>query len=693
MARFLHRPEDFRVLHAPYSALLEEYYGRTGPNTLRALPYPQTLEEWTHQREVLRRRLIAALGLEQELVDAPADARGDLHARTTGTIDRSRDGYRVELIEFQSQPRFHVSAAMYLPADVPAGTRLPAVFSPHGHWRTGKHTRHIQIRSVNLARRGYAVLVVDTIGHAERTFMGHREPAAHALFYTGASLPGLQVWDNVRALDYLASRPEVDSARIGVTGASGGGNHTMYLAAIDARVAAAIPVCSVEMLEVYFRKSQCVCETVPDLLTFADKPHLLGLIAPRPLLIMNGMRDPGFNTLSARRAFDHTHRIYQLYDGGAERLARYETNVEHSYDRAMRERAYAWLDRWLKRLDPDEAAARSREADTWVEAEEDDTLRVWGPYGAGSVPEDAHTLGRYYAALAGAGMGAGEGEARGEGEWASGREGAGAKVQELGITDIWRPAAGSAGPRSLGPTLRRRIVDEAFGGWPERTPVRAEPVETIERSDCAIELLAYWSEDGVPVPALLFRPRSSPAKRLPAVVYTSPAGKGRTPELRSIHEVVRAGAIVLAIDYRGQGETAGSGGTEGELPAVERGIMLHRPLFGGRVWDVLRGVDYLATRPDVDPAAVSVWGEGGAALLALHAAALDERVAGAACLGLPASYRARAGGSVNLEPWVVVPNLLALADVPDLAALVAPRPLVTGTTAEAAEMVPRLVSR
>ena len=174
------------------------------------------------------------------------------------------------------------------------------------------------------------------------------------------------------------------------------------------------------------------------------------------------------------------------------------------------------------------------------------------------------------------------------------------------------------------------------------------------------------------------------------MVYTSGAGKARAAELRAVHEAVRAGAAVLAIDYRGQGETAGTGQAEGELPAVERGIMLHRPLFGGRVWDVLRGVEYLAGRPDVDPQAVSVWGERETALLALHAAALDQGVAGAACLDLPPTYRGSPGQPVTLEPWLVVPGLLALADVPDLLALVAPRPCLTGSPADGAELVPRL---
>jgi hypothetical protein len=233
-------------------------------------------------------------------------------------------------------------------------------------------------------------------------------------------------------------------------------------------------------------------------------------------------------------------------------------------------------------------------------------------------------------------------------------------------------------------------VDDAFGGWPERSPLRVEIVDTIERADCTIELLAYWSEAGVPVPSLLFRPTSAGNRRLPAVVFTSPGGKARAPQLRVVHEIVRGGTVVLAIDYRGQGETAGTGQGEGEGPAVGRGVMLHRPLFAGRVWDVVRGVEYLGTRPDVDSAAVHVWGEGDAAFLALHAAALETSIAGAACLGLPDSYRTPAGGQVTLAPWLVVPGLLSLADVPALKALVAPRPCITGSPGAADALVPRL---
>src|SRR5438876_6700873 len=97
MARFLHHPEEFNVLHAPYTALLEEYYARRGLGMLAGHPYPRTLGEWQTMRPTLRNRFIASLGLEREMVDAPPDRRADLRARVVGKVDRSRDGYRIEL--------------------------------------------------------------------------------------------------------------------------------------------------------------------------------------------------------------------------------------------------------------------------------------------------------------------------------------------------------------------------------------------------------------------------------------------------------------------------------------------------------------------------------------------------------------------------------------------------------------------
>src|SRR5439155_21169183 len=107
----------------------------------------------------------------------------------------------------------------------------------------------------------------------------------------GRRLLGLRVDDNGRAVDYLVSRPEVDGKRLGVTGASGGGNQTMYAGALDERIGAVVPVCSVGTYQAYLRAACCVCEVLPGALRFAEEGDVLALVAPRALLVVNATRD------------------------------------------------------------------------------------------------------------------------------------------------------------------------------------------------------------------------------------------------------------------------------------------------------------------------------------------------------------------------------------------------------------------
>lgn len=605
--------EDFAVLHTPHGRMLEDYFARLGLEMLERHPYPATRAEWEARRGELQARLRTSLGL------APEEPRSPLNATVLGTLER--DGYIVEKVQFESRPGWYVAALLYRPArqNAPA----PGILCPHGHWYAGKRSRHVQARCITLARRGYVALALDMVGYNDRAFMGHRD--TYYLMAAGRPLSGLLAWDNIRALDYLCARPDVDAQRIGCTGASGGGNQTMYLSAIDERIKASVPVCSVEIYADYFSKGCCTCEVVPELFTYADEPHLLGLVAPRALLFINGIKDSGFPILSARLAFDRARRIYELYDPA--RLALAEVYTEHGYERAMRERAYRWFDRWLKEPIGEDKGPVD-EGDVWVEPEEADTLCLWA---AGAHPAGAQTCATYYARL----------------------------------SEASRP------PRATGDTLRSAIVARVFGGFPPHTSLEPQHVETIERVECRIEKLAIRSEPDILLPALLLRPRRA-AGPTPAIVLLSPSGKVRAVERRDVLECLRAGWSVLAVDYRGAGETAA--GENGERFALIRSLKTGRHLFGLRVWDVLRAVEYLREREDMQPDRVALWGEREGALLALYAGALDVRVAAVVADYPLASYRGAQDGAhaAWLYPW----RVLDVCDVPDVAALVAPRPLV-----------------
>ena len=186
---------------------------------------PRSLDDWNARRPVVRARLAEALGT---VPDAPAP----LEPQTHGELDR--DGYRVEKVTFQTLPGVRMTANLYVP-DAPG--RHAAILAVHGHWRGAKQDPVVQSRCIGAAKLGFVVLVVDAFGAGERgvgTALGeyHGEMTAATLLPSGTPLAGLQVYENRRAVDYLRSRPEVDPDRIGITGASGGGNQTMYAGAL-----------------------------------------------------------------------------------------------------------------------------------------------------------------------------------------------------------------------------------------------------------------------------------------------------------------------------------------------------------------------------------------------------------------------------------------------------------------------------
>ena len=254
---------------------------------LRAQDRPvRDLEEWRQRQTVLREGLRRAWG------EFPAE-HAPLNARKLGEL--RREGYRVEKIIFQTFPGVWVTANAYVPEG--AG-KFPALLMVHGHWRGAKQDPVVQARCIGAAKLGFFVLAVDALGAGERGVgraLGeyHGDMTAATLLPTGRPLSGAQVYENMRAVDYLQQRPEADAGRIGITGASGGGNQSMYAGAWDERFAAVAPVCSVGNYQAYLGAACCLCEVVPGALKFTEEWGVLGLTAPRGLLSWPGPAQDG----------------------------------------------------------------------------------------------------------------------------------------------------------------------------------------------------------------------------------------------------------------------------------------------------------------------------------------------------------------------------------------------------------------
>src|SRR5262249_51284988 len=151
-----------------------------------------------------------------------------------------------------------------------------------------------------------------------------------------------------RAVDYLCSRPEVDGERLGVTGASGGGNQTMYAGSLDERFRAVVPVCSVGTYQAYLHAACCVCEVLPGALRFAEEGDVLALVAPRALLVVNATRDAyQFSVGEAAKSVARARHVFGLL-GANEKLHHAVFESGHDYNQPMREAMYGWMTRWLK---------------------------------------------------------------------------------------------------------------------------------------------------------------------------------------------------------------------------------------------------------------------------------------------------------------------------------------------------------
>lgn len=609
--------ENLNVLSQPYQKMMEDHFTRLCDELLYGRGIYQTKADWLHCREDVREKLIRALGGFPE-------EQCPLKAEITGRLER--DGYVIEKLLFQSRPGFYVTAAVYVPAN--ARFPAPAVLCPHGHWQDGRYHPEVQARMIGLARRGYIVLSLDKVGYNEREPEGpHR---TRNLFLVGLTVQGIQVWDNMRAIDYLCTRGDVDPERIGCTGASGGGNQTMYVSALDERIKASAPVCSVEMVECYMHKAACVCETVPGLPRFADLVDICGLIAPRALLLVHGMLDGGFLVDSARKVFQRLKRIYSFYDPA--KLSSFVAYSGHAYNKEMREAVYAWFDRWLLEKQP----PYPLEAPVAPEEEPATTLRVC----ENGLPEPCDSMVNIYQRIS-AGL---------------------PPRREISSQDEWRVEKQK---------LQAKIV-ACLGGWPESSPLNTHVLDVgnillgAGLPEVKAEKLYFHSEVDVLIPAMFFHPPNETPDGFDVQIFLNHDGK-ESVEPQDAMPSLQAGKGVFAIDIRGVGET------KSNKDIYFSSFVTGRPIQGMQVWDVRRAVNYLRTREDVRAVSLRSTGSPLSGIVALIAAATDSRIAEAQIDKLLLSYRLQEDFGQNGN--LVIPGILKCADVADIAAMIAPRQL------------------
>jgi len=306
----------------------------------------------------LQRQLRASL---LEMIGGLPERKTDLHARITGKIQM--EGFSIEKLIFESLPGVYVTALVYLPDD--HSTKHPALLVPAGHATNGKI--HYQALSQRLASRGYVVIAWDPIGQGERSqFWDAKEGksrynlvcAEHAVmgnlaYLAGANLARWEIWDGMRAVDYLLTRPDVDADRISITGTSGGGTQTTLIAALDPRVKVVVPSCYITSMpmrianRIFFDPDS---DPEQDLFGTLSKnvgyTGLLLLMYPRPVMIASAVLD-FFPIEGARKSFRETQRVYGRLNH-ADRVAIAEGYHGHQYSDENQEAALDFLDRFNK---------------------------------------------------------------------------------------------------------------------------------------------------------------------------------------------------------------------------------------------------------------------------------------------------------------------------------------------------------
>ena len=290
-----------------------------------------------------------------ELLGGLPDYNGPLNARVTGRIERSH--YSIEKVIFESLPEFYVTADLYLPKE---GGKHPGVLMPMGHWEQGKLAA--QPMAANLAMKGFVVLAYDPVGQGERqqaydrrieaSLVGgatdqHFQAGAQSIL-AGENFARYRIWDAKRALDYLLSRPEVESEKIGCTGCSGGGTLTTYISALDPRIKVAAPACYINSWRQLFAGPTGDSEqSFPFFLSSGlDVADYIELFAPKPWLINSTIGD-FFPIEGARHAYQEALDWYRIYN--AEDNIRWAVGPgPHGTPLEVREAIYEWMIRWLK---------------------------------------------------------------------------------------------------------------------------------------------------------------------------------------------------------------------------------------------------------------------------------------------------------------------------------------------------------
>ncbi len=607
-----------------------------------------SLSDWQQRQKKVRETLLRIVG--------PFPEKTPLNAKITRTIVKK--DYRVEHIVYESQPHFFVTSSLFIPAGLKKNSKSPAILFVSGHSNNGYRAESYQYVILNLVKKGFIVFAIDPVGQGERleyfdqqtgrSLIGgptkeHSYPGAQA-FITGSSQARFMIWDGIRAIDYLLSRKEVDPARIGVTGQSGGGTQSSYIFAFDERIKAGAPVNYITGFRRLLQSigpqdaEQNFFQGIINGITHAD---LIEVRAPNPALISAGTRD-FFSIQGARETYAEIRNVYKAY-GAEENISLSEDDFGHGFTTKLRERIYAFFQKALNNPGtPEDLNVETLTA-------EEMQVTATGQVSTSLLSETVYSLNRKEA------------------------------EKLMNGLDVSRKDLTAFIPQALKSARELSGYREPAGN--------NDPVFTgrFQREGYVIEKYFVKGEGDYVIPYLLLVPARANKK---AVIYLHPDGKSVEASAGGeIEWFVRNGFTVLAPDMIGVGEL-GPGKFTGDayIDGISHNVwyasmLIGRSIVGIRAGDVVRLTNLLKTNIGISEVYAVARKEMASVLL--HAAAFDPEIQRIALIEPYSSYYSIVMNHYYNSSFIhgTVAGALIFYDLPDLAASLAPRKLImAGTT-------------
>jgi len=642
-------PGSLAITHLTRQA--EDYY-TTRDEVIAKL---KTKGDWQKRQQAVKNKLKEIIG--------PFPKKEALNPEITGIIQK--EGYRIEKIIYEPVPGYYETGCLYIPDNLKG--KAPAILNGFGHDQASFREEYYQVIITNLVKKGMIVFAIDPLGQGEHVQYYNPDIKFSAIGYSviehcyfgnvcflaGVSSAKHFIWDGMRAIDYLLTRKEVDPENIGVTGFSGGGTLTSYLMAFDERVKVAIP-CSwpTAYRRLIETKGVGDAETVlinalPKGITFED---LLEVRSPKPTLMTFTSRDEYLCLQGALDALREAKKAYASF-GKEDNLQLVEDDAKHSLTPKIRLAMYAFFQKHFN------LSGSPAEEKTDLPTVEELTVTPTGQiatYKDGKMIFDLNK----------------------------------AESQKL-IQNLEQSR------KNIAEHLKKvKIKAKKISGFKTPSLDKKRPFMNgkYQRNGYTVQLDAIAGENGdYAIPILLFKPDDN--LEHPAVVYLHSEGKVTDAEPGGeIEKLVKKGYIVAAPDVLGVGETKHTAGRGHQLGYTA--VLIGRSMIGIQAGDIIRVVNYLKNRNDVNPLKIGAVAFNEMCPALIHAAAFDSSINNISLIGSLISYQSvamnrfyrigvtkRPGSDDYWHPFEIdftwgVASVLTAYDLPDLMGCIAPRKIV-----------------